>query len=509
MKVILIYPDILSENWPGIFYHGVGYLSTVLKKAGHDVSLLHITSTPDRNQYLYLLRKSLNGENRHLIAFSATTNMFPYVQEWARWAKQEIPNVFNICGGVHATLNPQDTIETDGLDCICIGEGEDALVELCNKMETGQDISKIQNLWLKEEQIIHKNPMRPLISPLDRLPFPDRNIFNYGQLYHEKQGTAIVMASRGCPYNCSYCCNHALRKSYGGLGSYVRFRSVSHLIEELKEIRGNYPFVKKFSFDDDILPLYHEWFERFVCEYKKVIGIPFACNIYPSLINRDVVRLLKEAGCWEIHIGIESGNDRIRNEVLGRNVSVEQIHHAFSLCKEAGIRLYSFNMVGLPSETMRQSLETVKLNALIGIDTPQVSIFYPYKGTKLYDICRDKGLLTDKFVKSYFDDSTLHFDKLRRKQILFCMLYFRELIKVYHQLHRMKGLLSKIGIRLLDKLLCSRIWFEAIWSTLSLPNTIDPNLKPHPQLVKISKPVRYAIVRIGQMFCGLFVRKLG
>ncbi len=504
MKVLLIYPDIILEgkNWSGYYYHGIGFLAAALKKAGHSVNLLHLTRSLQKEEYQ---EKISSFDNPGLIGFSLTSNMRPYVEKWIGWTREKIPDAVVICGGVHPTLNPEDTIMTDGVDAICLGEGEEALLELCGKIERGQDLTQIQNIWFKNRNNIYKNNVRLPLKTLDDLPFPDRGIFNYRQLYHEKLNEASVMASRGCPYKCSYCCNEALWNVYGKTANYVRFRSVQNVISELKHIISNYPFIESFAFDDDILPLRIKWFREFAQEYKKEIGLPFTCNIRPNLINKEVVGLLKEAGCWRVHMGIECGNDRIRNDILNRNLSEEQIIRAFSLCRENGIKLYSYNMIGLPEEDMAEILDTVKLNAKISADAHQVSIFYPYKNTRLYDFCHAKGLIGQTDVTDYFKNTKIKFTSLQQKQLLFSVANFRSLVNLYDRLFKLPALLSGISVKVLDKLFCSRIGFNIIEKAVT---KIYPGIRNNRLAMFICRPVRRAISMTGSIINNSLFRKV-
>ncbi|MDP2728840.1 MAG: radical SAM protein, partial [Dehalococcoidia bacterium] len=243
MKVTFVYPDILYPHipsWSGTFYTGIGYLAAVLKKAGHEVSLIHITHPVSEQAYVEMLGRGAPD----LIAFSATTNMFPYVALWAQWSKQNL-GVPTICGGIHPTLNPEETIDNSHIDMLCRGEGEEAIVELCGRLERGTTILDIEGLWVREGNTIHRNKPRRSLRDLDTLPFPDRTVFNHRSLVQSKEGIGIFMASRGCPYDCSYCCNHALRALQGQHGGpAVRFRSVDNVIAEVKTVLAEHPYLR-------------------------------------------------------------------------------------------------------------------------------------------------------------------------------------------------------------------------------------------------------------------------
>lgn len=459
MKIAFVYPDMqYTQGSVGYYYNGIGYLATVLKqKCGVAVSLLHITRPINKEDYLRQLADHLanDSQEQDIVAFSATTNRFPYVETWSKWTKESF-SAFTICGGVHPTLNPHSSIQAQGLDAICVGEGEYAFADLCERLKSQEDISSIPNIWVKGGGKTYINPPRPLIQDLDTLPFPDRTIFNYPNLYHEQDGEASVMASRGCPFDCYHCCNRALSLVYEGQ-RYTRFRSVNNVISELKEILACYPFIQKFSFDDDILPLKRDWFEQFAFEYRKEIRLPFTCNVRPDLITETIAKLLKEAGCSQIHTGIESGSPWIRNHILNRHISDKQIINACELCNELGIKVYTYNMVGLPTEKMPQILDTVKLNAIVHPNMVQVSMLYPYYGTKMYDICQQSGLLTDRDVGDYCQDTVLAFDPVKMKQVLFSAQYFILLVRAYARLFKTPERIRRALVRVVDTILISKV----------------------------------------------------
>ena len=276
-----------------------------------------------------------------------------------------------------------------------------------------------------------KNPIAPLLEELDELPFPDREIFNANELVHESSGRLPILASRGCPYNCTYCCNHALKSIYPNKERYIRFRSVENVVCEIKEVLSRYPIFKSVLFHDDILFLNKIWSRNFINLYKHEVGIPFSCNIRPEIVDEEIASLLKEGGCFRICIGIESGNDHMRQQILRRRISTEQIRRASLLCKSKGIAVYAFNMVGIPFKKPRDILETIKLNSEISSDSFQVSIFYPYMGTELFNISEREGFLTDRRVDDYLTDSMLHLRTISRSQVLMFRRYFVLFVRLY------------------------------------------------------------------------------
>ncbi len=396
MKVLFIYTDICTGS--GRFQQGIACMSSVLKQDGHETSLLHITEQPSKER----LRRAISSIAPHLIGFSTTTNQYAYIKLFSRWIKERF-DVPIVCGGAHPTLVPDEVISDDNIDIVCLGEGEYSLLELANGLENDTDITRIQGLWVKLGRKVYRNPIRPLIQNLDDLPFPDRDLFGYETMLRRFWYTADFMTGRGCPYDCSYCCNHSFRKLYRDKGKYVRRRSVGNVLAEIDYVTKRYQ-VERINFDDDTFTLDRAWIKEFCQSYATKSGLPFTCNARPETLSQEVITDLKTAGCELLQIGIESGNEYLRRQVLRRNITNEDIIRTFEDVRQAGIATYSFNMVGLPFETPEMAEETIKLNQRVNPDDLQVSIFYPYPGTELYRVCEENDLLAPAHKASYFDE---------------------------------------------------------------------------------------------------------
>jgi len=452
VKILLVYPDVLlhRRDWPGYFYVGLATLSSVLKEAGHQTSLMHVTRPIGRDEFVSRVKE----ETADLIGYSATSHMFPFVKQFAAWLKDAGVKTPSICGGIHPTIAPDKTLAAEGVDMVCQGEGEEAIRELCQRLDHGTDHADIPNIWVKRNGDTIRNPLGPLVSDLDVLPFPDRSIFDYRNLYGEREGRASFLVSRGCPYNCTYCCNHLRRKIYPDKGGAVRFRSVEHVIREIKAVREHYPFIRSLIFDDDILFLKKDWAQEFADRYSKEVALPFTCNARANLIDENTTDLLAKAGCSRVKFGLENGNEYIVNQVLDRRLSNDQVRNAFRLCKEAGMVTESFNMVGVPFETPSTALDTVKLNAEIGVDSMQVTIFQPYFGTTLAELCRERGFVQgDELEADFFSPSIVKLDTISSAQVLMFRDYFKILVRYYQMLQSLPGVMSRPLVWLSDRLL--------------------------------------------------------
>jgi len=312
-----------------------------------------------------------------------------------------------VCGGTHPTTMPEDVLRSGAADYVVRGEGEEALVELAAALERRRPLDGIANLGLMRNGQPHLNPVRDLLADLDRLPFPDREIFDFQGILDANAGEAPFMAGRGCPYACSYCCNNFLQRIYAGKGRYTRFRSPELVVEELLRMRSEYRFESVY-FQDDTFTLDTRWLRRFGELYRARVGIPYRAQARVDLVDEEMVDLLASSGCRHLNFGIEAGDERIRREVMRRHISDEQIERAFGLARSRGIKLWSYNIIGSPGEGEAEIRRTIEMNRRLEPDHVQVSVFNPYPGTALYEHCvaersiapdiADDGLPTSFFV---------------------------------------------------------------------------------------------------------------
>ncbi|HLD11194.1 MAG TPA: radical SAM protein [Candidatus Nanoarchaeia archaeon] len=398
MKILLIYPNIIES--PKDISHGLAQLSSILKKEDHEVQLIDYTFKPTKKEII----NKVKNFNPDIIGVTIATNDKENALNILRLIKP-YTNAKIMGGGFHATIAPEDLIKEEIINGVCLGEGEQAFLEFVNNLQHKKKISNIKNLWYKTPQGLVKNEIRKLIQDLDLLPFPDKSLFYYQKYIDHNRGLATFITSRGCPYQCSYCINKTLQNIYKG-EKYTRFHSIDYLIKEIKEVITKYK-VKEIEFYDDTFTLDKERIKEFVDVYPKEIGLPFYINARVNAVTKEDFLLLKKAGCVRVSIGIESGDEKIRNEVLNRNMSNEQIIETFRWAKEAKLKTYSFNMIGMPFETINSIKKTIKINQIIQPDFIGVSLFNAFKGTEIYNLCEKNNLIKNKTAKSYFRESNV------------------------------------------------------------------------------------------------------
>jgi radical SAM superfamily enzyme YgiQ (UPF0313 family) len=401
MKVLFVYPNTVRH--PKDISLGIAYLSSVLKQHGHETVLVDTTFGMKEGEVLSRFRKS----NPDLIAVSSVSNNFPYATHLAAAMKKE-KGIPILLGGIHATVAPEESIMKDCIDMICIGEGEDAILELVQSMEKDERNTTIPNIWFKENGRIIKNPLRPLREDLDSIPHADLNIYDFPRYLENHNMVASLMGSRGCPYKCTYCINHTLKELYGGLGKFSRFRSVDNIISEIKNIIQDFN-PQSFCLYDDTFTLDKKRIKEFCRKYKNEIGLPFSVNARVESLSDGMLDALSRSGCTRVSIGLEAGDPKIRKEVLKRNISDKQIIEGCHLIKKYGLELYTYNMIGIPEENMKSIRKTIELNRKVKPDYLIASIFTAYKGTELYEKCKNEGLLTDEIPShSYYTGSNVN-----------------------------------------------------------------------------------------------------
>jgi len=389
MRIHFIYLDTVAAPLPSVQL-GVAIMSSFLKAEGHYTSLSHVRGHLSRQKLI----QEIKDASPHLVAFSSNTLEFTNVILASKWIKEEL-QLPTLVGGWHSSINPEDVMECEDIDMLCIGEGEYAILELAEKLEANRNILNIRNLWIRKSGHITKNPLRPLINNLDELPSPDRELFDYDNILRQRRREASFTSSRGCPFNCTFCCNNALRRLYINKGKYVRLRSVGNVLDEIQEVANRWD-LRSICFDDDLFTSSRDWIRLFCTEYPKRFDIPFSCNVRIETMNEEVISHLKSAGCNMVRVGIETGNEWLRRNVLKKKTSNENLKRAFGIIQESGIKTTAFNMIGLPYETPKMIEETLQLNKQLQVDFSTTNIFYPYQGTDLYNLCLKEGFLDNR-----------------------------------------------------------------------------------------------------------------
>ena len=381
------------DMWEGeddtLYPLGLAYLGAVLEKNNYKTDILNLTYSK-WEEVMENAREKIKSEKPDVFGISILSNSRISALKLTKMVKEVSPNTTIIAGGVHTTCLYDQVLNNYPIDYTVIGEGEITFIELLNAIKQKKQISvfkKINGIAFKYNGKILKTPPRERIRNLDSLPFPKHEFFDR---IIKKYKFAQIMSSRGCPFNCAFC------PSSVHWGRFMIQRSAKNVLKEMKYLVKKYPYINYIAFTDD----------EFICNNKRIIDlckmilkdklkIKWKCLGRVSSLNDELVSWMKKAGCMEIIFGVESGSQRILDNI-GKKVKVSQIINAFKVCKKYNIKTAFLSIVGLPGENSKSAMETAILAKKLRVPTePAILIVFP--GTEVYRLAKEKGLMTDNY----------------------------------------------------------------------------------------------------------------
>lgn len=430
MKVLFFYIDTQTSSGytTGL---GIALISGYLKRHGVDTELIYYKTKDD---FKYSINKII-ANTPDIIGFYSTSINWRTVDMLSREIRKKFPDIFQIYGGIHATLIPEVLKEIESLDAICVGYGEKPMLELSKRMEHKNNTLDISGLWIRQNGTtnIVKNPPYFPDNNFDEFLTFDHNIFLEELLRFQKfdfrSYSLDVIFNRVCPFDCSFCCNSELKKIYANRNITP---SPAASIEALKVSIQN-TNMKFVTIHDDILTLNKKWFREFIERYANEISLPFICNLRANSFDEEDVKLLKRANIFAAWIGIESGNDYIRNEIMNKKLASTQIFRAIELLHRYNIRVRTQNIIGVPYETPECFIDTIKINAAYWpVDAHTLSFFYPYPKTELYELSAREGLIKKGYDLEERIYPALNLPYFPEKKMLFYFNNFCNLVKYQH-----------------------------------------------------------------------------
>ena len=338
---------------------GILYLAAVAEKEGYK---LRITDFRGKGPESY---KELIGV-ADVYAITSTTPDYPEAKQIANVARAKNKKAWIVLGGIHATSMPGSIDPI--FDKVVIGEGEVSLLRVLDDFEKGND----QTRFYQSE----------MIEDLDSLPFPARHllpfdsVFSPHALFYGAGPTATVITSRGCPYACSFCASKKMWKRK------VRFRSPSNVVAEIKHLVDDYG-IKNFRFHDDTMTVKKEWL-REVCDKIKPLGIRWRAGTRVDRVERDVLQMMKDAGCDEIAYGVESFSQEVLDK-SNKKTRIPDIYRAVRIAKEVGMGVRVYLIIGLPGEKPGYVDRLIKFCEEANPDAVDVSTLVPFPGCDIYD----------------------------------------------------------------------------------------------------------------------------
>ncbi len=414
MRIFFIYPS--AESQLG-FNYGVAHMSALLKRAGHQVAFWQlceeIEPLPTAQQFV----ERITAERPDILAFSVVTNQWAYTQQLASWARPHFTIPF-VIGGIHTLMSLDEILKTGLFDYAFRGECENAFLEFVQRLERHESIESVPNLAYTCAGQRHIHPVGPL-PELAELPLKDYDSMDFQRLIDAKNGWVGLMASRGCPFSCTYCFNHVmvdaykkdLQCSFKDL-NYIRRFTVGQVIDEIRYLLAHYRNIRMFIFDDDLFTFDKAYVKEFCREYRKICDLPFVVNAHVGFFDDECAADLAGAHCRIVKFGLESGSEKVRRTILNRHMSNDNIVEAIAAVERHKMHSSVFIIVGFPHEEREDLFDTIRLLGRARPGRFRWTYFFPFPGTKAHQISLDGGFINQEKMQrlmNFTDESCLEF----------------------------------------------------------------------------------------------------
>jgi len=389
MKVLLISPPRENPQPASFPPIGLGYIGAVLKQAGHEVRIIDAAAYS-----LKELKRAILDVNPEIVGLTCWTVERGMTFRVAKLIKENFPHASIIVGGQHATAFPEHMFQLAHADVVVLGEGERTTAELVRCFEDGSDISRVKGIVYQHNGKAVYTQHRELIEDLDKIPFPiydDFDLKKYVGLPERKTLATAIVSSRGCPYNCIYCSSAVFWKKRW------RARSSENVLAEVEWLYKDYN-VRSFIFFDDLFFLNKDRAIE-ICKgiIERKLEVGWVAEGRVNLVDRELLKWMKKAGCYRIDYGVESGSPNIL-ENINKKINVEQIKNAFGLTHEFGIKPVAYLMVGNPGETDVTIRETIQLMEQIKpYYTNTGGILWILPNTEIYEMSKKLGIIDDSY----------------------------------------------------------------------------------------------------------------
>ncbi len=368
MKILLVSPNFgIDTIRPPL---GLAYIASIIENI-HEVRILDLALYPEN---LQKLGSVLNEFSPDVVGVTCYTPSFSESMGIAKYVKEYNKKIITILGGPHPSIRPADCLN-EYVDFVVVGEGEITFPELLEHIEGKRTVNDINGLSYRNGSGIVTNPPRSYITDLGKYPFPARHLLEMDK-YSEPIIT--ILTSRGCPFNCIYCCRTVMGKKYTA-------QSPERVLEELKMVLGSSTY-RHIHFTEELFTFDKERVKR-ICELliENNFGITWSCNSRVTSVDESLLALMKKAGCIRITFGVESGDDNILKS-LKRGISVDQIRKTFKDCKTIGIEAAGYFMIGVPEDTKETVQRTINFALELDPFNCLFSTATPLPGTDLWDI---------------------------------------------------------------------------------------------------------------------------
>ena len=384
MKILLIQPSqkkvygvVVEPSYPPL---GLLYIGACLEKAGHLLDFIDIDIDSFNEEKLI---RYINETNQDMIVFGSTKVTINEVLKLSSLIKNTT-NKPIIVGGIHATVAGKELTKDRNIDFVIKGEGEQTVVELVKVLENGHRFSEVKGIYYKNKGKVVFTGDRALIENLDNITFPARHLLKHPFDYIPPDAlripVATIMTSRGCPAGCTYCCTKLI------FTRRMRFRSIKNVVDEIEDAIENHGF-KEIHIMDDCFTVSKKRVFEFRDEIKKRgIKTTFLLpnGVRADQVDEDILKVLKDLGVLSLGFGVESGNQRILDNIK-KGIKLDRIREAFKLSKKYGFETWGFFMIGLPGENKKTVKDTIDFAKELDPDFAKFLILKPFPGTEVFE----------------------------------------------------------------------------------------------------------------------------
>jgi radical SAM superfamily enzyme YgiQ (UPF0313 family) len=385
VRTLLINPNTEETSSPHL---GLGYIAAYLEEKGIEVAIF------DRTYSTWeALGNKLAEMNPQVVGITCNTLIVTQAIQAAEIVKKHNREATVVMGGTHPTIMPEEILQERNVDIAVIGEGESTFYEIV----TGKDLSEINGAaYIQDNHQVKFSPPRDHIKDLDSLPFPARHLLPMEEYLNTKRGrtawalpnpATTMICSRGCPFHCSFCSSNLI------FGRRVRFHSPENVVQELEKLKKQYG-IRGIQFHDDTMTLDKRWLAK-LCDLmiEKDLDLEWFCNARVGTVDLGLLQRMEEAGCTTISFGVESGNQRVLDQIIKKGITLEAVRETFKLVRSTNLILHATFMLGSPGERKEEIEQTIEFAKELNPDVAHFAITIPFPGTDMFTMASEHGKL--------------------------------------------------------------------------------------------------------------------
>ena len=342
------------------------------------------------------LAKNLERDNPQVVGISLNTLFMQHVKNILAELKRTRPEIKTILGGYHPSIHPEDTLDMENVDAICIGDGEYVVEEYLNRIEHNENLEGVKGLWAKVNGSKIKNERGSFIEDTDSLPIPNYDLWEDLDKYFYFLGMLYIIGSRGCPYRCTYCDAHEISQAVDG--KYFRVKDPIKYANEIAHQWRKYKDrnLRLAQLFDQVFTMDKKWVKSFCDEYRNLeLHKQFRFSTFSRIdhIDKERAEILGKSGCALLRVGVEAGDPYIRNEIYKKKISNEKIKEIFDVCHENGIKFTAFYMLGGPAETHQTCKKTIDMAVQLNAARSAFFIYKPFTQEGMAQIVEHGGFV--------------------------------------------------------------------------------------------------------------------